>query len=362
MKLTKFWLMVPVLIIIAGLMFTGCEEISLIEDLEDDGELALFIADKPVNNVAEVWVTIERVEASIDGEGWVVINDFEDQGGEMEFDLMTLRFNEELLGQEYLQEGLYSQIRLIVAAEKEDQAGNNNPTQPNPSGKSRVVYQDDEKEDDDIFIPSGVQTGLKLNHEFTIEEGTLTKLLLDVSIEELLHSAGRSGKIILRPTAIRVIDKIVSGDIEGKVLLENEEGASPITDKDVMIEALDDDGEVIVDTVALSSDSSEENRDAGEFMLRGLEKGSYDLKIYVAAEDEEGDIIIDEEDNPVVDEDYTTAYIENIEVNAEETTILDEDIILEEINDENENGEEDEDSDDGDGNGDDDNDDTGDNN
>ncbi len=97
-------------------------------------------------------------------------------------------------------------------------------------------------------------------------------------------------------------------------------------------------------------------------MPGGSQKGSYDLKIYVAAEDEEGDIIIDEEDNPVVDEDYTTAYIENIEVNAEETTILDEDIILEEINDENENGEEDEDSDDGDGNGDDDNDDTGDNN
>ncbi|MFP4661537.1 MAG: DUF4382 domain-containing protein [Halanaerobiales bacterium] len=310
-------------LIISALLFSACS--SSVSDgiSEGSGELVLFLADKPVNNVDKVLVTISEVQVKRTDTEWETINSFEENGGEQEFDLMQLRFDDTLLGQRSLPAGHYEQIRLIVAA---DENGIGNGKGHN-AGKSRVIYEDGTS--DDIFIPSGTQTGLKINHDFIIEDGVITRLVLDADVSKIMHRAGNSSKIILRPTAIDVIDKVISGNIEGRVLDENGNNIydSIAEEYDVVVEAYQN-GEVVKSTVAVAEEYTKDTNDddsditkpAGTFFLRGLLEGTYTLKAYVA----------DVADGEVIEE--TTTYqpttVENVNVAAEETTILDSTIKL----------------------------------
>ena len=65
-----------------------------------------------------------------------------------------------------------------------------------------------------LRIPSGQQSGIKLVHQFTIEEKKLYELVLDFDAEKSIHQTG-NGVYQLRPT-IRVIPLVTSGEIEGK--------------------------------------------------------------------------------------------------------------------------------------------------
>jgi hypothetical protein len=293
---------ITVLIVVAFvvLTLTGC---SSNNNSDGYGELALNIADRPVNDVVEVLVTIDEVQVHRDGV-WEVINDFEDQGGEKVFDLLDFRFEKALLGQERLAAGEYDQIRLIVASE--DGKGD-----PKELIKSRVVYTDDTE--DQIFIPSGMQTGLKINHDFIVQEGSITELTLDVNVADMLHEAGNSGNIILGPTSIKIIDEIFSGRITGQVLNGTTDPPLAVTDQDVILEAYESDADIetaapVASTVALSKED-DDGRPAGSFFLRGLKAGTYKIKAYTRDES-------------------LNALSENIEVNAEETTDIGE-ILLE---------------------------------
>ncbi|MEJ6952515.1 DUF4382 domain-containing protein [Natronospora cellulosivora (SeqCode)] len=306
-----FLLIVPILI------FTGCS--SILGNLNDgSGELALFIADRPVNNVDKVLVSLSEVQVKRDNSPWETINDFNEYDGEKEFDLLTLRFGEALLGQKTLPSGQYSEIRLIVAADEDGNPGLN-------AGKSRVIYNDGSEEA--IFIPSGTQTGLKINHNFTIQDGSFTRLILDADVSKIMHAAGNSGNIILRSTAIEVVDKVISGNIEGRVVGDNNEDEinyEAIKDSDVLIQAIQED-EVIKSTVALANESiqlidgEEVLKEAGTFFLRGLSEGNYKIKAF----------IVDDEGNEDLNSIYQSSTINDIEVKAEQTTLINEDIILE---------------------------------
>ena len=302
------------ILFIVTVTLAGCEALPGNLSSDGTGELTMFIADKPVNNVAEVNVTLEKVEIHEEEAGWITLTDFADDGGEKTFDLLKLRFDEELLGQKQIAVGTYNQIRLIVAADKENQAGAGNY-----SGKSYVRYNNDSTED--IFIPSGVQTGLKINHEFTIENNEFKRLVLDNNVAEIMHSAGKSGKIILRPTAIEVIDKLISGNIEGYVLADiNDDGSNEvITEYDVIVEALNDNGEVVKSTVA--------DNEEGKFLLRGLEEGEYTINAYAVDNTEDKNKVYElpVTKNPGGEEEI------NISITADQTTTLENNIILEPI-------------------------------
>ncbi len=312
----KKYILISFLLIVV-LLFSACSSSNLSDSTNDGtGNFALFLADKPVNNVDKVLVTISEVQVKKTDTQWETINDFADTGGELEIDLIQLRFNETLLGQQMLSAGDYEQIRLIVAADESDAGNGNN------SGKSKVVYNDGTPEEP-IFIPSGTQTGLKISHNFTIQDGIITRLVLDADVSKIMHTAG--DKIILRSTAIDVIDKIMSGNIEGKVLADNGEGSyEAITDSDVVVEAWQND-EVIKSTVALAEDHTEETIDgelitklAGTFFLRGLPEGTYSLKAYVVNDESLEDSTT-----------YLSTTIENVNVIAEQTTMLENAINLE---------------------------------
>lgn len=277
-----------VLLVVTVMMFVlaGCDLLGL---NGGTGDLAMYIADAPVNGVKEVNVTFKEVQVCrvVDGEEfWETINDFADQGGEATFDLLKLRFNEDILGQQTLPTGQYNQIRLIVAAKEEG-------TVPTETGKSYIVYEDPTLEPDNIFIPSGQQTGLKLTHNFMIEEGKITELLLDINVREVLHSAGNSGQIILNPsTAINIIDKVVSGDIQGRVFVDVDGNGTVDTDSDglpdevltsteydVVIEAVNATGEVVGSTVA--TNEPVDGKETGSYLIRGLLEGDYTIRAKV---------------------------------------------------------------------------------
>ncbi|AZR74426.1 hypothetical protein BBF96_14135 [Anoxybacter fermentans] len=304
-------LIVLSILVLMMLVMAGCGFLNVGNNTDSTGSLALFLADAPVNDVQNVFVTIDEVQVYNEENGWLTINDFTSDGGEKTFDLLTLRFDEDLLGQESLPVGTYTQIRLIVAA-NEELNGQGNYSGPN-AGKSYIVLKDGTKKD--IFIPSGTQTGLKINHTFTIEEGVITQLVLDTDVREMLHSAGKSGKIILRPTAIKVVDKVISGDVEGRVI---DSGGNAITDVDVIVEALDASGNVVASTVATAEETILEDgtvKPAGSFKLRGLEEGTYWINAY--AIDANGAVVYE-----------LSSELITVQVVAKQTTVLENDIIL----------------------------------
>ncbi len=120
------------------------------QNTNDQGILVLKLTDHANQDYSKVLVTISTIEVHKDG-NWTV---FSDQ--QQTFDLLTLENVAMLLGQQQLDVGKYTQIRLSV-----DKA------QVQPIGSDSLV---------DIKVPS---EKIKLVKGFTIEEGKTTELILD---------------------------------------------------------------------------------------------------------------------------------------------------------------------------------------
>jgi hypothetical protein len=191
-----------------------------------------------------------------------------------------------------LPEGSYDQIRLIVDAAEKD---------TNNNGKSYIEYKNGDTTN--LKIPSGMQTGLKIPHEFKIKSGVITRLIADISVKEMMHTAGNSGKVILHPTrSIDIIPTIVSGDVTGRVFADtNDDGTigsdEVLTDPnyDVNVKAYQD-GDLIKSTVATiedldTDDDGTVDKAAGSYLLRGLEKGDYTIKAKVTEENADGEMV-----------------------------------------------------------------------
>ncbi len=293
-----------VLLTILTMVFVvGCEINDLLDG--DSGELALSVADAPVNEIDEVVITLDRIEVKGDDTDWQEFTDFD--GGTKTVNLLELRFDEELIGQEELQEGVYEQIRLILSA-KEDVQGIEGQI-----GDSYVSYKGEYegREKDNLFIPSGQQTGLKIDYEFMIEEGTISEILLDFDVREILKNMPEQAPFgyILSPEAINTINKQETADVEGRVVDQDQE---PITDNDVIIDVKNEADEIIGSTVATIEEM--DDRAEGAFKLRGLETGIYYISAYV--EDKDGNIIAEtEEDIEIEIVETGSGIVVNIEEN-----------------------------------------------
>ena len=67
-----------------------------------------------------------------------------------------------------------------------------------------------------LTVPIGMQSGLKLNHEFAIEGGDLFKITLDFDAARSVHLTG-NGRHMLRPV-IGTMAHVVSGGLRGVAL------------------------------------------------------------------------------------------------------------------------------------------------
>lgn len=247
----------------AGLLIAGCGTDSGGTGM---GSMTVEMTDAPIDSADAVNVFIERVEVNNsedEEEGWVTLSE-----PQQEYNLLELTNGAtEVIGSADLEAGTYPQIRLVLSRE----------------GHSVEV----DGEVHEMFVPSGAQTGIKLNIDAEIEEDIEYVLLLDFDASRSVVEAGanQQNPYILKPV-IKAKEKAITGNIEGVV---DQAEARPV----VYAIANED---TLASTIADTSN--------GEFRLIGLEEGSYDVSI-----------------DPRND-DYQSTSVEGVEVEVEQTTDL----------------------------------------
>ena len=210
--------------------------------------LSLFSCqDNGGNSRIEVWLTDapgDYKAVNIDVQGVEVhIGDSEDSSGwkslhvtPKSYNLLDLaNGNETFLGDLELPGGRISQIRLIL-------------------GDNNTLFDEDSVEQN-LTTPSGQQSGLKIQINQVLAEGITYKILLDFEAGKSIVKTG-SSKYILKPV-IRAITEAQDGAIKGVV--------SPAAVVAISLMA--------ADTVVTTTSSDE----AGEFLIRGLQAGTYKL-------------------------------------------------------------------------------------
>ncbi len=161
--------------------------------LTGTGGMQVFLIDAP-GDYEQVNVQVIEVSVHADGEdsisGWHTI-----AVDTTEVNLLELTDgNYAVLADSTLPAGQYSQVRLLL-------------------GEGNNVVVDGEVHE--LTVPSGSQTGLKLNHPFTIEDGMTYAVTLDFDAERSVLRTG-NGTYKLKPV-IRLIVNEHGGSLHGVV-------------------------------------------------------------------------------------------------------------------------------------------------
>lgn len=227
---------------LAALGSSGCS------DSPEIGTLRMSMVDAPLieSGVEAVMVTFSsiRVHRSGDAEesedGWIEIVGAETAVEDRTFNLLELVNGvSAVLGEQQLEAGKYTQIRIIVES-------------------STALINGAEEE---LTIPSGQQTGIKLVGNFTVEPDQITDLMLDFDAEQSVRNLG-NGDWEMRPT-IRIVPIVLSGSISGLVLPA---GSNAVVN--VYAAGTTD----LVTTTQVDALT-------GEFLVQGLLAGTYDIQI-----------------------------------------------------------------------------------
>ena len=213
----------------------------------------------------EVNIFVERVEVNNTSgdDGWQTISEPNESYNILE--LINGQF--EVIADAELEAGTYEQIRLVVSRDQNS------------------VVMDGQTYN--LFVPSGAQTGVKLNINAEIEEGIQYVLLLDFDAGKSVVETGMATnpEFILQPV-IRATPEAVSGNIGGSV--------TPV-EANAAIYAIEGFNTSEADT--LSTTYADEV--TGEFLLVGLEEGTYTVSTNADG--------------------YEEAVVENVEVTIGET-------------------------------------------
>lgn len=147
--------------------------------------------------VISVFIDIEVVRIHMDSgadeenSGWRTINE-----QPIRVDLLDLtNGNMEIIGEEDLEPGTYSQMRFI------------------PGDDNELVIDGQSLP---LTTPSAKESGLKLNIDAEIESNSTYTLLLDFDTSRSIVQAGNSGKYLLKPT-ISTVNLAESGAISGEI-------------------------------------------------------------------------------------------------------------------------------------------------
>lgn len=212
---------------LSAVLLSGCgtDEVGM-------AKVQVSLIDAPADYEA-VFIEILDVQVNASGDetkGWVSL-----QGAELGvFDLLKLTNGEEaFLGEIELPAGNLGQVRLVL--------GTNNQLTTNGSTIN-------------MSVPSGAESGLKLNVHTSIEEGITYKLILDFDAARSVVKSGTSGRYNLKPV-IRAAFEAQTGAINGVV--------AP-ADAAAVVYAIQG-----TDTVSTYPEAS------GEFLLRALDAGTY---------------------------------------------------------------------------------------
>jgi len=161
--------------------------------------LQVGLTDKQSDEFANVFITIKEVRVVPAG-----LEDAADNDSRLPVivsyntphtvDILTLRFQQEVLGTIPLAAGTYNQVRLILA--------------PNPTGQGTlanyVILKSDLQTKIPLKTPSAKESGLKVLGHFDVKPGILSAIILDFDPNTAIVDRGK-GDFILKPTGIRII-------------------------------------------------------------------------------------------------------------------------------------------------------------
>jgi len=147
------------------------------------GVLKILLTDSPLGNVQHIYVTLNTIEVHRTSKGEGNAGVISLPAAASPIDLLTLQGREELLSSDSLEDGFYTYISLEVSS-------------------GTVVL--DTAEEYELEIPSGK---VLIPVPFTIEQGKLTRVVLDFDAEQsvqVVSTGGANIKYILRPVIIPV--------------------------------------------------------------------------------------------------------------------------------------------------------------
>jgi len=219
------------IILICVFMLTACtgSETEQSPTAALKGKLVLGITDAPVDSAAKVVVKFTGIELK-PANGDSISYTF---GTPKEIDLLALQGggSELLLDEVTVDSGVYNWIRLNVEAE------------------SNILDSYLEELDGtqvSLWIPSGSQTGLKLNDSFVITESNISDFTIDFDLRKSITNPPGQVDYFLKPR-LRLIDNNMAGELSGTVdeSLINAEGCSDtaavyVFSSDVAPEDVDD--------------------------------------------------------------------------------------------------------------------------
>ncbi|MFP4690357.1 MAG: DUF4382 domain-containing protein [Bacteroidales bacterium] len=269
----------------------------------EKGDLKLFMTDAPIetDGIESVFITFTEIQYQTEDGDWSTFDEFDEP---VELDLLELTRGEtELLGLFEMEPGVYNQIRFMLDA---PERGQGPPSTPG----SYLVFEDGSTTP--LFVPSGGQSGYKAVGQFEIPANAIAEVTADFDARRSVVRAGQSGMYILKPT-IRLVSNIVSGRITGDVVNIPAESeimvyayeSGTYTDNEASEPAEED----IRFPNAINSDQADEE---DSYHLDFLREGDYDL--VVTSANSEGEFV------------EVLGMIEDVTVEAGETTILDIDI------------------------------------
>lgn len=165
----------------------------------------------------------------------------------------------------------------------------------------------------ELTIPSGDQTGLKLNRGFDVPAGGSADFTIDFDLRKSVHVTG-TGEYLLRPT-LRMVDNVMAGAIAGTVDASLVPGGctpavyvfegSSVTPDDI-------DG-IAPDPVTTATVKLDSNDGMYKYKAAFLEAGSYTIAFTCDAA----------ADDPIVDNTLTFSGTTTVTVTANTTTVHD---------------------------------------
>ena len=165
------------------------------------GALTINMTDAPVDGASEVVVAFTGIELHrTDGQTVTI-----DLPSTRAIDLIKLQngITSALTQDTAVAAGTYDWMRLKVLASK------------NSQGESYIRMLNGTQYP--LWIPSGSETGLKLNRAFTVAQGSTTRLIIDFDLRKSIHAPpGQDPNYIMRPT-LRIIDQLQVGKLAATV-------------------------------------------------------------------------------------------------------------------------------------------------
>lgn len=110
-------------------------------------------------------------------------------------DVLDLAFKQELLGTAEVPVGTYQQVRLVLA-----------PNVPGSPPANYITLPDAPLTRIPLDTPSGHAAGLKVLGRFEVRAGVANAIVLDFDPARAIVKAGMSGKYLLKPTSIRIVE------------------------------------------------------------------------------------------------------------------------------------------------------------